>query len=111
MTFFERFEELSKIHNTSPNAVAKELGISSGSVTAWKNSTSPSIDKAILIAGYFNVTTDYLLGVEQKENPASGEAYENAAEMSRLLQRLPEDKQQAVLDFVRFQLQEHERNR
>ena len=65
--FFERFNELSKKENTSVNAVAKEIGLSSGSLTAWKNGTDPNINSIIKIAQYFNVSTDYLLGLT--DNP------------------------------------------
>ena len=61
--FFERFNELSKNENTSVNAVAKKLGISSGSVTAWKGGTEPSISAIIKIAKYFKVSIDYLIGL------------------------------------------------
>ena len=62
--FFERFKRLSEMNNTTVNAVAKELGLSSGSVTAWKNGTEPNSTTVLRIAKHFNVTTDYLLGIE-----------------------------------------------
>lgn len=60
--FFERYSELCKEANSSPNAVAKRLSISSGSVTAWKNGTLPRIETVRRIADYFHVSADYLLG-------------------------------------------------
>ena len=45
-----------------PNPVAKELGLSSATVTKWKNGTLPQSETLLKIADYFNVTTDYLLG-------------------------------------------------
>lgn len=61
--FFERLCQLCKENDTSPNAVAKKLSISSGSVTAWKkNGTNPRTDTAQKIADYFHVSLDYLLG-------------------------------------------------
>ena len=94
MVFFERFDYLARQHNTSPNAVAKELGISSGSVTAWKNGTAPLVDKAILLAAHFNVTTDYLLGVE---GPASV-PYVSPGELAllKMIRKLPPDKRKAL---------------
>lgn len=61
--FFDRFLQLCAENSTSPNAVAKQLSISSGSVTAWKkNETTPRISTAQKLADYFHVTLDYLLG-------------------------------------------------
>ena len=60
--FFPRFYDLCRRHGTSPNAVAKELGIPSGSVTAWKQGTSPRANSLNKLASYFGVSVDYLLG-------------------------------------------------
>lgn len=60
--FFERLSELCQEKGTSPNAVAKKLGISSGSITAWKKGTLPRIETVQKLAEYFHVSADYLLG-------------------------------------------------
>ena len=69
--FFERYSELCYSVNETPNSVAKELGVSSGSVTAWKNGTEPRPKTLSKIADYFGVTTDYLLGKETEKAPTS----------------------------------------
>ena len=68
--FFERFAELCKGIGETPNSVAKTLGISSGSVTAWKNGTEPRNKTLSAIADHFGVSTDYLLGKETEKAPA-----------------------------------------
>lgn len=60
--FFERYLELCKQAGETPNSVAKIIGASSGSVTAWKNGTIPRAATVQKIADYFHVSTDYLLG-------------------------------------------------
>jgi len=67
--FYDRFYSLAKKEKTSVSAVGKELGISSGSITAWKKGTEPSAAMVSKIANYFNVTTDYLLGLSDTPNP------------------------------------------
>ena len=62
--FWEIFSKLCSQRGKSPNAVAKELKISSGSVTNWKNGTIPNNSALLKLANYFNVTVDYLLGKE-----------------------------------------------
>jgi repressor LexA len=62
--FWDTFYNLCEKNGTKPNAVAKELGLSSATCTYWKKSRkSPSADNLSQIADYFGVTTDYLLGV------------------------------------------------
>ena len=63
--FAERLKELREEKGLSQNALAKELHFSQPAITRWENKTQiPNIEVAILIAKYFNVTTDYLLGLE-----------------------------------------------
>ena len=67
--FWEIFSKLCSQRGKSPNAVAKELKISSGSVTNWKNGTIPNNSALIKLANYFNVSVDYLLGKEDTPLP------------------------------------------
>ena len=64
-TFFERYSELCKSTGETPNSVARVVGASSGSVTAWKNGTEPRNSTIVKIASYFNVSVEYLLGKEK----------------------------------------------
>ena len=64
--FFERFSALCKEAGETPNSVARRIGASSGSVTAWKRGTAPRNDTLSKIADFFGVSTDYLLGKSQK---------------------------------------------
>ena len=68
--FFERYSALCKEHDETPNSVAKKIGASSGSVTAWKKGTDPRNATLAKIADFFGVTTDYLLGKESEKAPA-----------------------------------------
>lgn len=67
--FFERYSALCKEHNETPNSVAKIIGASSGSVTAWKKGTDPRNATLTKIADFFGVTTDYLLGKDDAKKP------------------------------------------
>lgn len=71
--FFERYSELCKEAGETPNSVAKTIGASSGSVTAWKNGTEPRYSTIVKIADYFNVPIGYLSGNEEKAPTVSGE--------------------------------------
>lgn len=68
-SFFDRYVELCKTTGETPNSVAKIIGASSGSVTAWKNGTEPRYSTVLKIAEHFSVSVDYLLGKENKKAP------------------------------------------
>ena len=70
-TFFERFSNLCRERGETPNSVAKIIGASSGSVTAWKKGTDPRNATLGKIADYFGVSTDYLLGKDPQKAPAA----------------------------------------
>lgn len=61
-TFYERFLALCRQREESPNAVARAIGVSSGSVTAWKKGAAPRMSTVQTLAAYFGVRTDDLLG-------------------------------------------------
>lgn len=60
--FYERYAKLCRSMGGTPNSVAKEIGVSSGSITAWKNGAEPRYSTVVKIADYFDTTADYLLG-------------------------------------------------
>ena len=50
--------------------LAKQLGISSGHFADWESGRSkPTADRIVTIAKYFNVSTDYLLGLTDNPTP------------------------------------------
>lgn len=71
--FWQRLYDLCKQNDTSPTQVVKELGIAQGMVTKWKNGTEPNAKALLKISKHFGVTTDYLLGIEDKKNKATPE--------------------------------------
>ena len=66
--FWTVFIELCNKNNKKPNAVAKDLKISSGAVTKWKTGSKPNDTTLLKIADYFGVTVEYLKG-ENKDLP------------------------------------------
>lgn len=60
---YKIFEELLKNRGITAYQVSKATGISTGSLSDWKNGrSSPKADKLQKIADYFGVSVDYLLG-------------------------------------------------
>lgn len=59
--FWSVFVDLCAKRGVSPNAVAKELNLSSGSVTSWKGGAIPRPTTIKRIADYFGVSPDLFL--------------------------------------------------
>lgn len=81
MDFFTNYNLLCKAAGKSANGVAKELGIASGSVTQWKQGSTPRPATVERIAKYFGVTSEELLFGIKKEpsTPTSEELDKNDA--------------------------------
>lgn len=123
--FFRTYKELCEKEGKSPNAVAKELGISSGSVTAWKQGRTPKYETIEKIATFFSTDIEnfflsnqprtdeeveqdnifwdgYLLGKDlaQQEKPAPTNGDELAEDDKRIIELLhqltPENRERIV---------------
>lgn len=60
--FWERLLELCSEKKTNPSKVAADLNLSNATAVKWKKGSIPNGNTLELLANYFGVTTDYLLG-------------------------------------------------
>lgn len=66
--FYDLFKSLCDKKGVSVSRACIEMGLSRSIAAKWKNTkTNPSAEVIPKIAKYFGVSTDYLLGNEQKE--------------------------------------------
>lgn len=61
MNFWDRFFKKCVEKGIKPNPLAKELGVSSATVTKWKNGTIPNGETLIKLADKLECSIDYLL--------------------------------------------------
>ena len=62
--FFERLIQLRKERGLSQATVAKDLNVSLGIICYWEtNKSDPTASNIAKLARYFNVSSDYLLGL------------------------------------------------
>lgn len=62
----DRIRILREKNNLTQSALAKTLGITRSSINAWELGIStPSTQYIVELALYFNVSTDYILGVNK----------------------------------------------
>lgn len=73
MTFYERYELLCTERGMKPQTQEMQdiTGVSSGSITGWKQGSSPKLDVICRLSKHFDVTADYLLGLSEVRNPLS----------------------------------------
>ena len=63
--FAQRLKELRTAKGLSHIALGKEIGIAASSVGFWENCiNTPSAEYVVILAKFFGVSTDYLLGVK-----------------------------------------------
>ena len=109
--FSERLRELREEKQLSMLALAKKIGVSDAAVCKWENGTNePKASYILLLANFFEVTTDYLLGLENEigfntfsapqKNTTSFPA--DAQELVDIYLALESEYQAQILQYARY---------
>lgn len=69
---YERIKSLCAKKGITIAKLESDLGFGNSSIKKWEKTSSPSIDKIVKVASYFDVSTDYLLGRSDLEGSISG---------------------------------------
>lgn len=70
--FKTRLKQLREERNLKQAQLAKELNVSQGTIGNWERGIrEPDFETIKILANYFDVTTDYLLGHEAAKNAAA----------------------------------------
>lgn len=107
--FWDKYFALCSKIGKSPNAVAKEIGISSGTLTGWKKHNKVPLDMTIKkVADYFGVPVSYFSeeAPETEKAPVSDKETEDFTKYFAML--TPEHQQQirsAMAELIKEQLQ------
>lgn len=85
---YEKFEELLKKNNVTAYRVAKETGVTTATLTSWKQGKyTPKREKLQKIADYFGVSVEYFTGEEPIEE-TSNKGYYIDEEIARTAQEI-----------------------
>ena len=106
--FWLKYVELCNSVNKAPNKVASELGVTSGTATKWKNGAVPQDRTIKKIADYFWVSVEYLKGETDIKNPGAKDSTEMDKEVVRLFSKVPEEKKEEAMRYLRFLAESHE---
>ena len=112
MSFYENCSACCRRHGTSLGAVMAKIGKSSGSPTAWKKGASAKIDVVADIANYLGVSIDELVYGPERMYSLTWNPLQLTEEQSELLQvfdRIPPDKHQLCIDFLKTHVAEPEK--
>jgi len=88
-----RIRELRESRGLNQTRLAQELSVSQGTLSYWERGYVEPDNKSIIkLANFFNVTTDYLLGVTNIPSPSGIEINETLKKIKSLS---PEDQAKA----------------
>lgn len=118
--FSDKLKELRNAKKMTQSTFAKEFHVATSTVAMWETGKrEPDFDVTSRLANYFNVSVDYLLGVDEKEqkNTHLSETerrvqkfYEEHPIMYDLvdaISRLDKEQQKALLEYAEFQAQKY----
>ncbi|HHW62086.1 MAG TPA: helix-turn-helix transcriptional regulator [Syntrophomonadaceae bacterium] len=92
-----RIRNLRKAMQMSQKDLAEILGLSRSAVASYENGARyPDYSTLVKIASYFQVSVDYLLGIDQKSNK-SYQQYDLLEEIAQMLDAAPIDPEEKQL--------------
>ena len=105
-----RIEELAKQKGISKTKALTESGAGKDFIANIKKGQTPSVAKLQKLSEYFEVSTDYLLGIDKSESDISGNIPADLyilqdALSSRInieIEKLDDDQKKHLLTYIRF---------
>lgn len=91
--FYDTLINLCNKYNVKITPLVVSLGGSSSSPASWKKGASPNSDIVIKLAEYFNVSTDYLLDVNNSSS-------QDETELLNTYRNLTNNGKKQVIDFI-----------
>lgn len=72
MSLYETIMQLCNLHGITKTKLERDCGFSQNSINKW-TTQSPSMDKILKVANYFNVSVDYLVGKTDTPTPLTSD--------------------------------------
>lgn len=107
--FFDNFVRLCEQKGVKPSRALTEAGVPKSAYSYWRTEASagsdakPTNQNAVKLAQYFDVTVDYLLTGNQKENPPQQPQSEVDAAVERIrrkLESMPKEQREALMNLI-----------
>lgn len=100
MTIKERIKALCVERDLNLPKLEEALGFGNSTISKWDKS-SPSLDKVIKVADFFDVSVDFLAGRETKKLAADDDN-ELLRLSVELVKRIPPEKLSEVENFIQY---------
>ena len=100
---YQRIKSLCSEHSMTINKLESELGFSPSSIQKWKTINSPSVNKVIEVAKYFDVSVDYLLGITDIRGSADdilGDS--DIISIQRAREKMPEQDKEKLMQMLKI---------
>ena len=107
--FFDNFVRLCEQKGVKPSRALTEAGVPKSAYSYLRteanagNDAKPTNQNAVKLAQYFDVTVDYLLTGDQKENPPQQPQSEVDAALERIrkkLESMPKEQREALMNLI-----------
>lgn len=108
MTFFNRLSDLTSKKKISFTKLANAIGITTPTITGWKQLNSvPRADIAVDLAKYLDTTVEYLITGTEPFQPTNKLSYQALA-LAERVDKLPDDTKDLLFKLC-FKLEEKQR--
>lgn len=94
--FYEYLKAICTMQNTTPTAIVRKLGLSTGKVTAWKNGSIPKTETLCKLAESLNVPVAAFFGGAYTRN-AGSTLSEDTQELVEIYQQLNKSGKRQLL--------------
>ena len=95
--FYEIVNNLCKERKTTITRMAEDIGLSNAAPTSWRKGSVPKLTTLEKIANYFDVSVDYLRGVETKKAPTpKGEREYSDLDLIEAVMRADEQTKEVI---------------
>lgn len=103
MDFYIRLENLLEERNLTQKQLSLDLHIASSTLNGYvNNNREPDFATLIRFAKYFDVTTDYLLGLSNEKKPSPSTLNPTEGALIHLYRTLPAERQELIVEQARF---------
>ena len=101
--FYDIVNNLCKERKTTITRMAEDIGLSNAAPTSWRKGSVPKLSTLEKIADYFDVSVDYLRGVETKKAPTpKGEREYTDLELIEAVMQANEQQKEAIRLFLKL---------
>lgn len=97
-SFLERVTELRKERNLTESQVLQDCGLNKNLFSNWKKGVVPAYATVAMLAAYFCVNVDYLLGASDEKSPTAN--IEGMGDLIKAYGILNPENQQKVKDLI-----------